>query len=289
MGTQVQLPDGNIGEFPDGMDSAAIEAVLQKQFPSQRAVQSPISPPGVPRPQVNMQPESGSGFVNRITGHPDFQPTPLSTVGKRVLMNTGRDVYNLSPVNLASMAARHFTGKPIPHVPTSTPQELTDSARNIGLTALTAEPEMELGEGAIEGTAESQPARLIEQVRNAEDVTPALTGKRPGYYDTDEQAWQRYPKPGSSQDVAETRSLQEQIRDQSNAEQRGRLSRSTEQGYAENTRPRTPKGELTKQFRARPSGKPGTRLIDQIKAQSAGEDLTPILNESLRRALEGAE
>jgi hypothetical protein len=314
MGTQVQLPDGNIGEFPDGMDSAAIEAVLQKQFPSQRAVQSPISPPSVPRPQVNMQPESGSGFVNRITGHPDFQPTPLSTVGKRVLMNTGRDVYNLSPVNLASMATRHFTGKPIPHVPAATPQELTDSARNIGLAAITAEPEMEIGESAIEQVKPARipmwkragieagrpassvdttpyapykptrsPAKLIEQVKTAKDVTPALTGKRPGYYDTDEQAWQRYPKPGSSQDVAEPRTLQEQIRDQAHAEQRGRLSRSAEQGYAENTRSRTPKGELTKQFRARSSG--GARLIDQIKAQSAGEDLTPILNESLRRVL----
>jgi hypothetical protein len=130
---------------------------------------------------------------------------------------------------------------------------------------------------------------LIEEVRNAEDVTPALTGERPSYYDTDEQAWQRYPKPGSSQDLAETRSLQEQIRDQSYAEQRGRLSRASEQGYAENTRPRTPKGELTKQSRARSSSRPGMRLIDQIKAQSADEDLTPLLEESLRRALEGSE
>ena len=320
MGTQVQLPDGNIGEFPDGMDNAAIEAVLQKQFPSRRAVRSPISPPGVPRPQVNMQPESASGFVNRITGHPDFQSTSLSTVGKRVLMDTGRDVYNLSPVNLASMATRHFTGKAIPHVPAATPQELTDSARNIGLAAITAEPEIEFGEGAIEqvkpmrvpmwkragiesGRPPSSvdttpytpykptrsPAKLIEQVKTAKDVTPALTRKRPSYYDTDEQAWQRYPKPGSQQDVAETRSLQEQIRDQSYAEQRGRLSRGSEQGYAENTRLRTSKGELARQFRGRSTGKPGARLIDQIKAQSPDEDLTPILEESLRRALEGAE
>ena len=279
-------------------------------------LRQPISPPGLPKPKIDMQPESFSGFVNRITGHPDFQPTPLSTVAKRVLMNTGRDVYNLTPMNLASMATRHFTGKPIPHVPAATPQELSDSARNIGLAGITAEPEMEFGEGAIEqvkpvrvpvwkragieaGRPPSSvdttpyapykptrsPAKLIEQVRTAEDVTPALTGKRPSYYDSDEQAWQRYPKPGSSQDVAETRSLQEQIRDQAHTEQRGRLSRSTEQGYAENTRPRTPKGELTKQFRARSSGKPGTRLIDQIKAQSADEDLTPILKESLQRVL----
>lgn len=37
MPTSVQLPDGNIGEFPDGMSSAQIEAVLQKQFPANTA------------------------------------------------------------------------------------------------------------------------------------------------------------------------------------------------------------------------------------------------------------
>ena len=33
MPTQVQLPDGSIGEFPDGMSQDQISAVLQKQFP----------------------------------------------------------------------------------------------------------------------------------------------------------------------------------------------------------------------------------------------------------------
>ena len=56
-------------------------------------------------------------------------------------------------------------------------------------------------------------------MRNAEEVTPALRNPRPDYYETDEQAWQRYPQPDSGEDLAETRSLQEQIRDQFEAEQ----------------------------------------------------------------------
>lgn len=34
MPKRIQLPDGNIGEFPDSMPDAQIEAVLQKQFPA---------------------------------------------------------------------------------------------------------------------------------------------------------------------------------------------------------------------------------------------------------------
>jgi hypothetical protein len=30
---EVQLPDGSIGEFPDGMSDGEIQSVLQKQFP----------------------------------------------------------------------------------------------------------------------------------------------------------------------------------------------------------------------------------------------------------------
>jgi hypothetical protein len=35
MPTQVQLPDGNIGEFPDGMSHEQIESALQRQYPKQ--------------------------------------------------------------------------------------------------------------------------------------------------------------------------------------------------------------------------------------------------------------
>src|ERR1700722_17962404 len=33
MPKRIQLPDGNIGEFPDSMSNEQIEGVLQKQFP----------------------------------------------------------------------------------------------------------------------------------------------------------------------------------------------------------------------------------------------------------------
>lgn len=48
MPTRVQLPDGNIGEFPDGMSQQQIEGVLQKQFPKPAAA-SPAQSSGVGR------------------------------------------------------------------------------------------------------------------------------------------------------------------------------------------------------------------------------------------------
>jgi len=44
--TQVQLPDGNIGEFPEGMSTADIETVLQKQYPPQQSTAQSQSQPG---------------------------------------------------------------------------------------------------------------------------------------------------------------------------------------------------------------------------------------------------
>jgi hypothetical protein len=46
MPTRVQLPDGNIGEFPDGMSNSQIEAVLQKQFPPKAAHPGMLEPHG---------------------------------------------------------------------------------------------------------------------------------------------------------------------------------------------------------------------------------------------------
>lgn len=43
MPIRVQTPDGNVAEFPDDMNPADIEAVLQKQYPSQAAPQAPVS------------------------------------------------------------------------------------------------------------------------------------------------------------------------------------------------------------------------------------------------------
>lgn len=43
MPTRVQLPDGSIGEFPDGMKDADIEAVLQKQYGAQQSAPAPTA------------------------------------------------------------------------------------------------------------------------------------------------------------------------------------------------------------------------------------------------------
>src|SRR5271156_1318607 len=43
MPKRVQLPDGNIGEFPDSMSEQQIEGVLQKQFPPKQAAFNPTA------------------------------------------------------------------------------------------------------------------------------------------------------------------------------------------------------------------------------------------------------
>lgn len=139
-----------------------------------------------------------------------------------------------------------------------------------------------------------EPRRLIEQVRNADEVTPALTGKLPDYYETDERAWQRYSNAESPEDLADTRSLQEQVRNQYDIEQRGRLNRGLEEGYAKNARLRTPKSELQRRFARSAPASSGQTLIERARAAlltkpepratSIDEDLLPLLTESVRLA-----
>lgn len=72
MPTRVQLPDGSIGEFPDGMSQSDIEGVLQKQYggpQSSRPAGLPAgqSLPGMPgAPTVAMQPS----LLGRDAAHP---------------------------------------------------------------------------------------------------------------------------------------------------------------------------------------------------------------------------
>lgn len=47
MPKRVQLPNGQVGEFPDSMSQEQIEAVLQRQFPKVSASPSPLSPAGI--------------------------------------------------------------------------------------------------------------------------------------------------------------------------------------------------------------------------------------------------
>src|SRR5207248_983557 len=42
------------------------------------SVESPIAPPAIAKPTTDVQPESIAGFVNRVTGHPDYKVQPIT-------------------------------------------------------------------------------------------------------------------------------------------------------------------------------------------------------------------
>lgn len=52
MPIEVELPDGSIAEFPDGMADADIEAVIQKQFPSPSPAAARAAPAAQPAPRA---------------------------------------------------------------------------------------------------------------------------------------------------------------------------------------------------------------------------------------------
>lgn len=88
MAQQVQLPDGSIGEFPDGMKASEIETVLQKQFPPSLKGQER---PQIQKPQVDMETSAlgklaapdydpavggpGTRMTSEGIGSPNYKPT----------------------------------------------------------------------------------------------------------------------------------------------------------------------------------------------------------------------
>jgi hypothetical protein len=106
----------------------------------------------------------------------------------------------------------------------------------------------------------------------------------PAPYATENAAWRRYPAVDSAQDLAETKDIQSNVRDQAEGEQRNMLKRGTEEGFARNTRPRTAKGELTKQFQ---SGKAGAKASGNDYPGvdlNSEKELTDLLKRSLELA-----
>jgi hypothetical protein len=88
---RVQLPDGNIGEFPDSMSNADIEAVLQKQFPSQNA--TPRQPDTV---MAAPAPSQRERFLN-----PELYPVgdtnePIGQSLKNIAQRGGVGVFQLA-------------------------------------------------------------------------------------------------------------------------------------------------------------------------------------------------
>lgn len=68
MPQRVQLPDGNIAEFPDDMQASQIESVLQKQFPAQQ------EKPSVPVDMARSVPGGLAKGVSALAGIPgDFR------------------------------------------------------------------------------------------------------------------------------------------------------------------------------------------------------------------------
>jgi hypothetical protein len=75
MATRVQLPDGNVGEFPDSMSPAAIAMVLRKQYPPDYL----SGRPGMPKPPNPIEkdmndpssPYFQGGMPGSFEGHPE--------------------------------------------------------------------------------------------------------------------------------------------------------------------------------------------------------------------------
>lgn len=76
MPIEVELPDGSIAEFPDGMADADIEAVIQQQFPAPSPAAAPAAPAAPPAPRATdgmsgldkFRAGIGSGLLNAGEG-----------------------------------------------------------------------------------------------------------------------------------------------------------------------------------------------------------------------------
>jgi hypothetical protein len=104
----------------------------------------------------------------------------------------------------------------------------------------------------------------------------------------------RGPATGSAEDIAETRQIQDRIRNAAEGEDRSRLGIMRKDWFARN-QPGLTKGELTgtPEKPVRYSKTPGVRLADKVRQASAqgtkvpgpAEDMTPLLKKSLKDAM----
>lgn len=72
----VQLPDGRIVAFPGSMGDDDISSAIHRSLASDIAA----NPPGVQRPQVNMQPSTAGSVYSRLTAGPQGTPAMPSKV-----------------------------------------------------------------------------------------------------------------------------------------------------------------------------------------------------------------
>lgn len=97
MPTRVQLPDGSIGEFPDGMSESQIEGVLQKQYGGPQTSSRPAGlPAGMDLPQLPAHPavnmRGGAGNLETIPSS-EAEPGLLGAI-KTGVHNFGARVAN---------------------------------------------------------------------------------------------------------------------------------------------------------------------------------------------------
>jgi hypothetical protein len=98
MPIQVQTPDGNIAQFPDGMSDDAISAVLAKEFPAPKA--APVKPPANTYADVIKSAASGLGQgVAAVVGLP-------GDIGKGVQYVGDKIVGYFDPDSVAKMQAQ---------------------------------------------------------------------------------------------------------------------------------------------------------------------------------------
>lgn len=76
--TRVQLPDGNIGEFPAEMKPEDIQAVLAKQFPP------PAPPETISHKALGMAKDFGKGVLESVGGTLDTIGSPASYVAHKM-------------------------------------------------------------------------------------------------------------------------------------------------------------------------------------------------------------
>jgi len=132
------------------------------------------------------------------------------------------------------------------------------------------------GRGAAAAETEAAPAieeeapRLIEQMGGKAAESAPLDD---AYYAGPRPSIQRGPLPGSPEDVLETKSLQEQVRDAADAERRTFESQDKRDWFARN-QPGSTKGELTgtPEKPVKFTKTPGVSLKQQVQASPAAMD-----------------
>lgn len=236
MPTRVQLPDGSIGEFPDGMSEKDIEAVLQKQFPAQSQPEA--------RTVGNYLSEAargvGRGIKNDVVGLKDLALHP-GEVGQSMRDQAIRD-YILTNQNI-----KDTQGQPIGRRAVAGALTALENAPMIGDVVKRAEqggttpgsPEA-LGAAAEAATTLEAPkaiAKLPEIIRTAPEAArtavDAVTGTGPRatrdlVKDTKVANAAGEAKAGASQAVENQRTgLQKKINETSE-ELRGRIETARE-------------------------------------------------------------